>query len=89
MEFEKTIGGAHLFCKLKIRIESTIDEVDVAEIQREKFEKLQQDVIDNDGVIEDQIDMNTNSLGNNSIVFDFEDLEPVSERVKLEGDEYK
>lgn len=46
-------------------------------------------MIDNDGVIEDQIDMNTNSLGNNSIVFDFEDLEPVSERVKLEGDEYK
>lgn len=33
--------------------------------------------------------MSTSSLGDNSIVFDFEDLEPVSERVKLEGDEYK
>lgn len=40
MEFEKTIGGAHMFCKLKIRIESTIDEVDIAEVQREKFESL-------------------------------------------------
>jgi hypothetical protein len=89
MDFEKTIGGAHMYCKLKIRIESTIDEVDIAEVQREKFESLQQDVIENDGVIEDQIDLNTNSLGNNSILFDFEDLEPVSERIKLEGDEYK
>lgn len=41
MEFEKTIGGAHMYCKLKIRVESTIDEVDVSEIQREKFEKMQ------------------------------------------------
>mgnify|MGYP006101909145 CR=1 FL=1 len=40
MEFEKTIEGAHMFCKLKIRIESTIDEVDIAEVQREKFESL-------------------------------------------------
>ena len=30
-----------------------------------------------------------NSLGENSILFDFEELEPVSERVKLEGDEYE
>ena len=29
------------------------------------------------------------SLGKNEIVFDFEDLEPVSERIKLEGDEYE
>lgn len=27
--------------------------------------------------------------GRNSVVFDFEDLEPMTERVKLEGDEYE
>jgi hypothetical protein len=30
-----------------------------------------------------------NQLGENSIIFDFMDLEPASERVKLEGDEYE
>ena len=34
MEFEKTIGGAHMYCKLKIRIESTIDEVAIDLIRR-------------------------------------------------------
>lgn len=29
------------------------------------------------------------SLGKNEVLFDFEDLEPVSERIKLEGDEYE
>ena len=48
VEFEKTIGGAHMYCKLRIKVESTIDEVDFAEIQRERFEKIQEDVIDND-----------------------------------------
>ncbi len=28
-------------------------------------------------------------MGQNIITFDFEDLEPVSERIKLEGDEYE
>ena len=31
----------------------------------------------------------TSNLGGNIVTFDFEDLEPVAERVKLEGDEYQ
>jgi len=27
----KTLGGAHMYCKLKISVESTVDEIDVAE----------------------------------------------------------
>ena len=34
MTFEKTIGGAHMYAKLKISVESMIDEIDVAEMQR-------------------------------------------------------
>lgn len=32
IELEKTIGGAHMYCKLRIRIESSLDEVDMTEI---------------------------------------------------------
>lgn len=34
---EKTIGGAHMFAQLKISVESTIDEVDMTDIQRKRF----------------------------------------------------
>jgi hypothetical protein len=40
VELEKTIGGKHMYCKLKIKLESTIDEIDMAEVQRQKFEKV-------------------------------------------------
>lgn len=40
VEFEKVIGGAHMYCKLKIAVESMIDDVDVSEFQRAKFEAL-------------------------------------------------
>ena len=32
LEVSKTIGGAHMYCKLKISIESTSDEIDMNEI---------------------------------------------------------
>jgi hypothetical protein len=76
MEFEKVIGGAHMYCKLHLQIESTIDEFDVADFHRQKIEG-------------EGMDINTSSLGENSVIFDFEDLEPVVERIKLEGDEYE
>ena len=68
-----------MYCKLDIQIESTIDEYDMAEVQRQKIESSE----------EDTMDINTSSLGENSVIFDFEDLEPVIERIKLEGDEYE
>ena len=41
LELEKTIGGAHMYCKLKIAIESTLEEFDMTEMQRERFENSQ------------------------------------------------
>lgn len=32
VEFEKTIGGAHMYCKLKLAVETLIDDVDMSEI---------------------------------------------------------
>lgn len=32
IEIEKTIGGAHMYCKIKIRTESTIEENDFTDI---------------------------------------------------------
>ena len=32
LELEKTIGGAHMYANMKIKIESTIEELDVAEL---------------------------------------------------------
>ena len=48
VEFEKVIGGAHMYCKLKIAVESMIDEVDVPELQRAKFETLQEQELRSD-----------------------------------------
>lgn len=96
--FEKTIGGAHMYAKLTLRVESMNDEVDVAEIQRAKFERSMDETdgsalkSQNDSFsLGESGDMteNINVTGQNEVVFDFEDLEPVTERVKLEGDEYE
>ena len=76
VELEKTIGGAHMYCKLKIRVESTLGDVDVTEMQRDQFAA-------EDGTGD------LTGLSENQVLFDFEDLEPVVERVKLEGDEYE
>ena len=32
LTFEKTIGGAHLYAKLRISVESTLDEIDMTEL---------------------------------------------------------
>ena len=34
LEVSKTIGGAHMYCKLKISVESMMDELDMGEVQR-------------------------------------------------------
>lgn len=88
IELQKTIGGAHMYCKLLIRVESTIEEIDAAEIQRQKFERLQEDELNPTGTVDAPEDF-TSNLGENTVTFDFHDLEPVTERVKLEGDEYE
>lgn len=74
-----------MYCKLKISVESTIDEVDMSEIQRRRFEE-EESSNEGGGLVRDD---QAQSLGENEILFDFEDLEPVTERVKLEGDEYE
>lgn len=51
LELERTIGGAHLYCKLKFAVESTLDDFDVTEMQRERFERSQQE--DDDDVVGD------------------------------------
>lgn len=38
LELEKTIGGAHMYTKLKFRVESTLEETDPTQLQRDKFE---------------------------------------------------
>ena len=43
IELQKTIGGAHMYCKLLVQVESTIEENDAAEIQRRKFEEMQEE----------------------------------------------
>lgn len=87
---EKTIGGAHMFAQLTISVESTIDEVDMTELQRKRFtesadEKSTSFELSNSDEVSQQISKH----GANEVLFDFEQLEPVIERVKLEGDEYE
>lgn len=91
VEVSKTIGGAHMYCKLKISVESTIDEVDMSEVQRQRFEQesLEETEQQSDGGLSSINNDKFSSLGENEILYDFENLEPVSERVKLEGDEYE
>ena len=40
VEFEKTIGGAHMYCKLRIAVESMIEDVDMSEVHRARFERV-------------------------------------------------
>lgn len=48
LELTKTIGGAHMFAKLHLRIESTIEDNDVAELQRQRFEQHAEDEANSD-----------------------------------------
>ena len=43
VKFEKVIGGAHMFAQLKIQVESMIDEIDMAEVQRKKFQSQKEE----------------------------------------------
>ena len=40
LTLERTLGGAHMFAQLTIRVESTLDEIDMTEVQRKNFEKV-------------------------------------------------
>ena len=94
VEFEKTIGGAHMYCKLRIAVESMIEDVDMSEVHRARFEKMQEEEMESEnqsyGLDDSQeFEESLAHTGQNSITFDFEDLEPTTERIKLEGDEYE
>ena len=39
LKLEKAVGGHSLFVSLKMRIESTLDEVDATQLQKERFEQ--------------------------------------------------
>lgn len=38
LELDKVIGGASMYAKLKLRIESTLEDYDITDIQKRKFE---------------------------------------------------
>lgn len=38
LELEKAISGQNMYAKIKMRLSTSIDEVDVAEMQKQKFE---------------------------------------------------
>lgn len=57
----------------------------MAEVQREKFENEDAKQFE----LGEDTQSGINNFGQNQVLFDFEDLEPVTERVKLEGDEYE
>ena len=100
IELDKVIDKISLYGKIKLRLESTLEEFDVADMQKKKFEGEEEDM---DGAFEmstktysidgeEENPSGTAAVANltkNQISFDCDDLTPVTERVKLEGDEYK
>lgn len=38
LELDKKIGSSSMYAKLKIRLESTLEDVDITELQKQKFE---------------------------------------------------
>lgn len=38
LELDKVIGGSSMYARLKLRIESTLEDYDMSEIQKKKFE---------------------------------------------------
>ena len=91
---DKVIGGASMYAKLKIRIESTLEDYDMAEIQKRKFEggedvdKMFSQTQNSYSLDDDREISEFSNLAANQIFHNFETLEPVVERVKLEGNEY-
>ncbi len=81
---EKKIGSQSLFAKLKIRIESTLEEVNITEIQKKKFEaedteksfEMSENSFSISGVGGDAISENLANLSQNQVIFDCDSLEP-------------
>jgi len=94
---DKKIGAHSLYASLKMRIESTLEEHDIIEMQKQKFEAVESEssfqmskssFSIEEGDAADQMERNLASLSQNHIFFDCDSLQPVVERVKLDGDEY-
>lgn len=88
---DKVIGGASMYAKIKILIESTIGDVDMTELQKRKFEgdDGQFEMSDSSFSLgQDTIEQSSDTLAGNIVTYDFMDLTPIQERVKLDGDEY-
>lgn len=93
---DKKIGAQNLFAKLKIRLESTLEDFDITTIQKSKFEvedaKTSFEMSQNSFSISEEgqaaMAEDLANLSKNQVVWDCDSLEPQMERVKLEGDEY-
>ena len=90
---DKAIGGSHMFAKLKLSIESTLEDYDMNEIQKKRFESGEGDEVfevseKSFNLEADNDTAESANLASNQVSFDFLELEPVAERVKLDGDEY-
>ncbi len=46
LTLEKQIGGTNMYAKLKLQIESTIDDFDMQDIQKKRFESMDEDASD-------------------------------------------
>ena len=91
---DKLIGGSSMYAKLLIRLESTLEDYDMTDIQKRRFESgeggeaFQMSETSFNLATNDNKTAEFSNLAANQIVFDFEKLAPVSERIKLEGNEY-
>ncbi len=93
-----------MYAKVSLQIETTIDDFDMQEIQKKKFESLESsdDGTDAYNLSSSSFNLEENSMSGlnssedsqnlfsaNQITRDYESLQPVQERIKLEGDEYE
>lgn len=101
---EKQIMNTNMYAKICLQIESTLDDFDMQEIQKKKFESLESndDATDAYNLSTSSFNLEENSMSGlntsdnsqnlfsaNQITKDYENLQPVQERIKLEGDEYE
>lgn len=101
---EKQIMNTNMYAKICLQIESTLDDFDMQEIQKKKFESLESndDATDAYNLSTSSFNLEENSMSGlntsdnsqnlfsaNQITKDYESLQPVQERIKLEGDEYE
>ena len=104
LTLEKQIGGTNMYAKVSLQLESTLDDFDMQEIQKKKFEALEsnEDATDAYNLSSKSFNLEENSMSGlnssddsqsifsaNQITRDYESLDPVQERIKLEGDEYE